>query len=63
MIKLLRWVGVVLFLSLPAIAIYGIMQGDIRYLFIFGTVAFFSILSIGFADAFKEADKSRGTLF
>lgn len=63
MIKLLRWVGVLLFLALPVIAVYGIMEGDIRYLFIFGTVAFFSVLSVGFADAFKEADKSRGTLF
>lgn len=63
MIKLLRWFGIVLFLSLPVIAVYGIMESDIRYLFVFGTVAFFSILSVGFADAFKEANKSDGTLF
>lgn len=54
MAKLLRWISVLLFLSLPVIAIYGIMTSDIRYLFIFGVLGLFSILSNAFSVAVDD---------
>jgi hypothetical protein len=61
---LLKWISVLLFLSLPVVSIYGIMQGDIRFLFVFGVLAIFSILAGGFSDAVgKSGDDGESSLF
>lgn len=63
MVKLLRWVSVLMFLAIPVLLIAAIWVGEIRYLWISIVNVFFSVIAAGFSESLKKVNDGDGTLF